>query len=48
MKKFMTKTLWIDFKNNTVYEGIIDFSKFGKLMMLDAVNEVQILTYERC
>lgn len=47
MNTFMTKTLWFDFRNNTVYEEIMDFPKFSKLMKLDVENEIQILTYER-
>jgi hypothetical protein len=45
MKKFLTRALWFDFRNNAVNEEIMDFPKFSKLMKLDAENDVQILIY---
>ncbi|MBU8732534.1 hypothetical protein KM915_21020 [Cytobacillus oceanisediminis] len=47
MNPFLTKALWIDFRNNTVNQETMEFSKFSKLMKLDACNDIQILVYER-
>jgi hypothetical protein len=41
----LVHTLYVDFRDNSVHEDLIPFSKFGKLMKRDAGNEIQILTY---
>lgn len=46
MGKFMTKTLWFDFRTNTANEEIMEFPNMCKLMKLDQLNDVQILSYE--
>jgi hypothetical protein len=47
MKEFMTKALWIDFRDGKVREDIMSFPAFSRLMKLDARNDIQILVYQQ-
>jgi hypothetical protein len=41
----LVHTLYVEFRDNSVHEDLVPFSKFGKLMKRDVENEIQILTY---